>query len=227
MLRSRLLFLALLVLFVSLSACSALGGLDGLTGDVTAESEETQSVIVPGVPSLLVSHFAGDVTVRDGEADTITANLTRQSRLSDAAEAEAQLELIAMSFTQSGTDVTLTIEGRDGVDEGLDAATANLELLVPPGTVLDINLGAGSLTVERPSADVTVNLGAGNATVTLPAEASFNLSVAGGVGNVNSDFEGVPDGGIATDIDTTIGSNPTQTLTFNVGAGDININKAQ
>ena len=227
MFRSRLLFLALLVLLVSLSACSALGGLDSLTGEVTAESLETQSVIVPGVPTLNVSHFAGNVTIRDGEADAITAKLTSQSRLSDAAEAEAQLGLITMEFTQSGTDVTLSVEGRDGAGEGLDAATANLELLVPPGTVLEINQGAGNLTVEQPGSDVTVNLGAGNATVTLPADASFNLSVSGGVGNVNSDFEGVPDGGIATDIDTTIGDNPTQTLTFNVGAGDVNINKAE
>jgi len=206
MIRSRLLFLALIILLVSLSACSALGGLDGLTGDVTAESEETQSVIVPGTPSLIVDHFAGVITIHDSEADRITAHLTRQSRLSDAAEAQAQLDLITMEFTQSGTDVTLSIEGRDGASQGLDAATANLELLVPPGTVLDINLGAGDLNVERPSGDVTVNLGAGNATVTLPDDASFNLSVSGGVGDVNSDFEGVPDGGIATDIDTTIGS---------------------
>jgi|CXWK01.1.fsa_nt_gi hypothetical protein len=226
MLRKCLLFLALLVVLVSLSACSALGGLDSLTGEVTAESEETQSVIVPGVPTLIVDHFAGNVTIRDGEADKITANLTRQSRLNDAAEAQAQLDLITMTFTQSGTDVTLSVKGRDGISEGLDAATANLELLVPPGTVLDVNLGAGNLTVERPSGDVTVNLGAGNATVTLPEEASFNLSVSGGVGNVNSEFEGVPDGGIATDIDTTIGDSPTQTLTFNVGAGDINLNIA-
>ena len=208
MLRKCLLFLALLVVLVSLSACSALGGLDSLTGEVTAESEETQSVIVPGVPTLIVDHFAGNVTIRDGEADKITANLTRQSRLNDAAEAQAQLDLITMTFTQSGTDVTLSVKGRDGISEGLDAATANLELLVPPGTVLDVNLGAG------------------NATVTLPEEASFNLSVSGGVGNVNSEFEGVPDGGIATDIDTTIGDSPTQTLTFNVGAGDINLNIA-
>ena len=131
-----------------------------------------------------------------------------------------------MTSTQTGRDVTLSIEGRDDVSQVLDAATADLEVLVLPGTTLDVNQGAGNLTIERPSSDVTVNLGAGNATVTLPAEASFNLSVSGGVGNVNSEFEGVPDGGIATDIDTTIGSNPTQTLTFNVGAGDININKA-
>lgn len=227
MFRSRLLSLALLVLLVSLGACSALGGLDSLTGEVTAESEETQSVIVPGVPSLIVDHFAGNVTIRDGEADKITANLTRQSRLNDAAEAQAQLDLITMTFTQSGTDVTLSVEGREGISEGLDAATANLELLVPPGTVLEVNFGAGDLTVEQPSGDVTINLGAGNATVTLPDAASFNLRVSGGVGNVNSEFEGVPGGGIATDIDTTIGDNPTQTLTFNVGAGDININKAR
>lgn len=226
MLRNRYLLVILLIALgaIALAGCTTL---DAITGDVTAESEETQSVIVPGVPSLIVSHFAGNVTIRDGEADKITANLTRQSRLSDVAEAEAQLDLITMTFTQSGTDVTLSVEGRDRAGEGLDAATANLELLVPPGTVLDINLGAGNLTVEQPSGNVRVNLGAGNATVTLPDDASFNLSVSGGVGNVNSDFAGVPGGGIATDIDTTIGDSPTQTLTFNVGAGDININKAR
>ena len=84
MLRNRLLpIVVLLVLLAAvLPGCSALAGLGG---EVTAESEETQSVIVPGVPSLIVSHFAGNVTIRDGEADKITANLTRQSRLSDAA----------------------------------------------------------------------------------------------------------------------------------------------
>ena len=222
MFRSRFIFFVLLL--VALAGCTAL---DSITGDVRAESEETQSVIVPGVPTLIVNHFAGNVTIRDGEADAITAKLTRQSRLSDATEAQAQLGLITMAFTQSGTDVTLSVKGRDSAGEGLDAATANLELLVPPGTVLEINQGAGNLTVERPGSDVTINLGAGNVTVTLPDDASFNLSVSGGVGNVNSEFEGVPDGGIATDIDMTIGSNPTQTLTFNVGAGDINIDKAR
>lgn len=221
---SRIRLLLVTLLIVGLAGCTTL---DALSGEVKAESQETQSVTVPGVPTLVVDHFAGNVTIRDGEADRITANLTRQSRLDNAAEAEAQLELITMAFTQTGTDVTLSIKGRNGVSEGLDAATANLELLVPPGTILNINQGAGNLTIERPSGDVTVNLGAGNATVTLPDEASFNLSVSGGVGNVNSEFEGVPDGGIATDIDTTIGSSPTQTLTFNVGAGDINLNKAQ
>ena len=42
-----------------------------------------------------------------------------------AREAEAQLELITMTFTQTGTDVTLSIKGRDDVSQGLDAATAD------------------------------------------------------------------------------------------------------
>ena len=112
--RIRLLLVALLI--VGLAGCTTL---DALSGEVTAESQETQSVIVPGVPTLVVDHFAGNVTIRDGEANRITANLTRQSRLDNAAEAEAQLELITMTFTQTGTDVTLSIKGRDDVSHCL------------------------------------------------------------------------------------------------------------
>ena len=221
----RFRYLPLIVLVALLAACSGLGGLGGNT---TAETEETQSVIVNGVPSLTLNHFAGEVTIRDGEAGKITANLTRKSRLTDEAEAQAQLDLITMTFTQSGTDVTLSIEGPDDVAELVSAPSADLELLVPPGTALDINQGAGDPTVERPSGDVEANLGAGNATVTLPEDAVFHLKVSGGVATVKSEFEGVPEGGVAADIDMNVGGNsPTQTLTFNVGAGDVNLNKAR
>lgn len=220
---SRLRWLPFALLLLALAACTMLGD---ISANVTAESEETQSVIVTGVPTLTVNHFAGTLTVRDGEADKITANLTRKSHLDNEAEAQAQLDLITMSFTQSGTDVTLSVEGPDEVRELLTAPTADLELLVPPGTTLNITQGAGDLTVEQPGGDVAIDLGAGTATVTLPEGASFTLKVAGGVGDVNSDFKGVPEGGVATEFETTIGESPTQSLTFNIGAGDININKA-
>lgn len=222
MFRFRTLFLVLLVAL--LAACSSLSGLGGKT---TAESEETQGVIVNGVPSLTLNHFAGEVTIRDGEAGKITANLTRRSRLTDEAAAQAQLDLITMTFTQNGTNVTLSIEGPDEFAEMVNAPSADLELLVPPGTALNIDQGAGDLTVERPTGDVEVNLGAGNATVTLPDDAAFHLIVSGGVATVKSEFEGVPEGGVAANIDVNVGGNsPTQTLTFNVGAGDVNLNKA-
>ena len=211
------------VLLLALAACRALGI---ASGDITAEVEETQSVIVPDVPALTVNHFAGDLTVRDGAAGKITAHVTKQSTLADAAAAQASLEDITVAFSQSGTDVALDIKAPQTTVSSTNNLLAIVELEVPPGTTLDLNQGGGNIVVERPSGDVTINAGAGDFTVTLPADAAFRLIVAGGVAKVTSDFEGVPTGGLAADIDTTIGSNPTQTLTFNVGAGRVNVRHA-
>ncbi len=218
----KLFFLA--VLLLALTACAGLRGV--ASGDITAQAEETQSVIVPGVPALTVNHFAGDLTIRDGDAGQITAHVTRQSTLSDAAAAVASLEDITVAFSQSGRDVTLDVEVPETVINEMNDLRAIVELAVPPGTTLFLNQGGGNVVVERPSGDVTINAGAGDFTVTLPADAAFHLIVAGGVAEVASDFEGVPSGGLAADIDTTIGRNPTQTLTFNVGAGQVNLRHA-
>lgn len=212
------------ILLLALTACAGLRGVE--SGDITAQAEETLSVIVPGVPALTVNHFAGDLTIRDGAADKITAHVTRQSTLSDAAAAETSLENITVAFSQSGSDVTLDVEVLETVMNDMDTLRAIVELEVPPGTTLFLNQGGGNIVVERPAGDVTINAGAGDFTVTLPDGAAFHLIVAGGVAKVASDFEGVPSGGLAADIDTTIGRNPTQTLTFNVGAGQVNLRHA-
>lgn len=221
MCRVFLIIAALLVL--ALGGCASS---DLLDIETTAEETETQGVDVPGVPTLTVNHFAGDIDVRTGEDGHITANLTRRSTLPNADEARGQLDNIDMSFTQSGTTVSLNIEGPDTAIGRINTPSADLELLVPPGTTLDLNLGAGDITVENPEGDVTVNSGAGNSTVTLPADASFRLQVTGGAVNVSSEFEGVPAGGVATDIDSTVGDNPTQTLAFNLGAGDVRLQQS-
>jgi len=214
----------LAVLLLALAACAGLRGVE--SGDITAQAEETQSVIVPGVPTLTVNHFAGDLTIRDGAADKITAHVTRQSTLSDAAAAEASLADITVAFSQSGSDVTLDVEVPKKLTNEINDLQAIVELEVPPGTTLFLNQGGGNVVVEQPSCDVTIDAGAGDFTVTLPADAAFRLIVAGGVAKVASDFEGVPSGGLAADIDTTVGDNPTQTLTFNVGAGQVNLRHA-
>jgi hypothetical protein len=219
----RAILIIILLLGLLLAGCTSL---TSLSGDVTAETTETQGVDVVGVPTLTVNHFAGTIRVRAGEEGHITANLTKQSRLPDQAEAEAQLDNVVMAFTQNGTDVTLNIEGPDTMVESINTPSADLELLIPPGTTLDLNLGAGDITLEEPDGDVAVNLGAGDTTTILPADAAFRLAVSGGAVTIDSEFEGVPGGGVATDIDTTVGVNPTQTLTFNLGAGDIRLEQS-
>jgi hypothetical protein len=216
----------LMVLFLLLFALAGCTTLSLIEGDAKFEETETQGVIVEGTPSLTLSHFAGVVHVRNGESGRISADLTKKSRLSDESEAQAQLDQIVMSFTQNGTDVTLNIEEPTGTAQLASGPTADLELQVPHGTSLNLNLGAGEITVDQPAGDVVVDSGAGETTVILPATASFRLVVEGGATGVSSEFEGVPDGGVAVDIDTTIGANPTQTLTFNVGAGQVNLQRA-
>lgn len=211
-----------LFLFV-LAGCTALSG---LTGDVTAESSETQGIDVAGVPSLTVTHFGGEIHVTNGEDGRVEADLTKYSHLENEAEAQAQLGQIVMSFSQRGTDVTLNVEGPEGIGDLTSVPSAGLELRVPPGTMLVIDLGAGEVTVDQPTGDVTIDSGAGEATVILPADASFHLVVGGGVAEIVSDFEGVPTGGVAADVDVVIGDNPTQTLTFNMGAGAVHLEQA-
>lgn len=220
---SRTILIITLLIGLLLAGCTSL---TLLGSDVTAEATETQGVDVAGVPTLTVNHFAGTIRVRTGEDGHITANLTKQSRLPDQAEAEAQLDNVAMAFTQTGTDVTLNIDGPDTVVESVNSPSAELELLVPASTTLILNLGAGDITLEEPDGDVTVNLGAGNATAILPADAAFLLVVSGGAVSVDSDFEGVPGGGVATDIEVAVGESPAQTLTFNLGAGEISLQEA-
>lgn len=219
------LLLLIMIICVSLAGCTALSSID-VGGDVTATAEETSGVVVDGVPALTVNHFAGTIAIRDGETGKITANLTKQSRIDDEDDAQAQLDQIVMTFTQNGTDVVLNIDGPESIAGLAQGPSAELELLVPPGTTLDLNLGAGQITVDQPTGDLEVNSGAGQTTVILPADASFQLVVTGGVVNVRSDFEGVPGGGPAVNVDTTVGSNPTMKLTFNIGAGEVALQKA-
>jgi hypothetical protein len=215
------------ILFVvALASCTAFSG---LSGNVTAEETESAELAVAGAPAVEVTHFAGTITIREGNEGLISATVTKQSRLEDEAAAQAQLEEITLVVEEAGDGARVVVEGPEGFDNLSDldiGFSAELEVTVPPGSDLTVELGAGEITVEQPTGDLFVTNGAGEVTVILPADASFNLQVSGGVADVNSEFEGVPDGGVATDIQTTVGDNPTQTLTFELGAGELHLRKA-
>jgi hypothetical protein len=222
--KSRIILIAILALW--LAACSTITSVADLAGNPTAQSSETQSVMVTGIPNLTVTHFAGRVTVREGETGRVSADLTKMSRLSNEASAREQLDEIVMTFTQQNNDVNLTVKGPENPATVSASPTADLSLTVPPGTNLVLTLGAGDITVEEPAGDVVVNSGAGIINVSLPDSASFQLKISGGPTRVNSDFPGVGGTGVATAIETTVGDNPDQSLTITLGAGEVNINQS-
>jgi hypothetical protein len=221
---SRKLLFLLVLLIVAIAGCTAL---PDMSGDITAEKTESAELAVDGAPAVDISHFAGTITVREGDPGRVAVNVLKQSRLANEAEAQAQLDEVVLILEESGDGVRVEVRGPEGVSDLSEVAfTAELELSVPPGSDLNVELGAGEITLEQPGGDVVANNGAGEITVVLPADASFNLIVDGGVAGINSDFAGVPDGGVATEIDTTIGDNPTQTLNIELGAGELSLVKA-
>lgn len=224
MLRKCLLFLILASL--TLTGCIAI---PELSGETTAEGTESAELAIDGAPAIEITNFAGTITVREGEPGQIAATMTKQSRLEDVAAAEAQLAEVTLIVEETGSGARVVADGPqnfDNLEEVEIGLTALLEVTVPPGADLTLNLGAGEITLEQPTGDVETNSGAGEATAILPADASFRLVVNGGVADVQSEFAGVPGGGVAADIDTTVGDNPTQTLTFHLGAGEVRLEKA-
>lgn len=226
MFRKSLILLVLLTF--ALAACSAIPNID-LSEEATAETTESAELAVDGAPSITIDHFAGTVTVREGDEGRVMASVVKQSRLRDEAEAEAQLERIVLVVEETGDGPRIAVEGPEGLNSLRElpvGLTAELDVTVPPGSGVSVDLGAGEITIDQPTGDVNVNSGAGEVTVILPADASFDLSVTGGVADIDSDFEGVPGGGVGAEVETTVGSNPTQSITINLGAGDVNLESA-
>lgn len=197
-----------------------------LSGKITAESTESQTIAVGETPAIEITNPVGMIEISEGTPGEVSATITKQSRHEDPAEGEALLDQITWSLTETGNGVRLLIEGPENTDNFESGLSAVAVVQVPPGSDLVVNLGAGETSIDQPTGDVVYNGGAGLVTVNLPRDASFNLHITGGVAAIESDFAGVPAGGVGTDVTHTIGDNPTQTLMFNMGAGKIHLMKA-
>lgn len=222
-------FITLLILMLCAVISVACISIPELGGETTAQETESAELAIDGAPPIEITNFAGTITVREGDPGRISATVLKESRLADAAKAQAQLAEVTLTVEETSGGARVVVEGPNNIDNIRDlevGLTGRLEVIVPPGSDLDVNLGAGEITLEQPTGDVDVNNGAGEATAILPADASFQLHVSGGVAEINSEFDGVPGGGVAADVEATIGDNPTQSLTFHLGAGDVNLQKA-
>lgn len=198
-----------------------------LSGKITAESTESQTLAVDGAPAVEITNPVGMVEVSVGAPGEVSATITKQSRHEDPAEGKASLDQITWSLTETGDSVRLLIEGLENTDNFESGLSAVAAVQVPPGSDLVVNLGAGETTIDQPTGDVVYNGGAGLVTITLPRDAAFTLHITGGVASIESDFAGVPSGGLATDVTQTVGDNPTQTLVLNMGAGKVVLRAAR
>jgi hypothetical protein len=163
-----------------------------LSGEITAESTESQTLAVGEAPTIEITNPVGQIEITEGAPGEVSATITKQSRHEDPAEAEGLLDQITWTLTQTGDGVRLLIEGTENTDNFESGLSAVAMVQVPPGSDLVVNLGAGETSIDQPTGDVVYNGGAGLVTVSLPRDASFTLHITGGVASIESDFAGVP-----------------------------------
>jgi hypothetical protein len=220
--------------------------------DLGRETERIEeSFDVGATPRLEIDSFAGNVTVRAGEANTIRVVATKKaSNRSNLDRIEIdwheqddglRIETSHSRRTASNMSVELEITAPAGSRLELDSGAGNIQVEDIAGE-MDVHTGAGNVDVQRaegrvsldtgagnitydgtPQGNCRVETGAGNITLKLPAEVDVEVELDTGIGNVDvSGFD--VDGEVSRgEVDGIIGSDPQSRIEAHTGAGNIDL----
>ncbi len=142
-------------------------------GGGLSETEERTFEDVGDQPRLVVVDFAGTVTILAGDADTIEVIATKR------ANTESRLDSIDVDWSQDELRVEITAQrGRPSGGN----VSVDLDITAPPGTEIDLRLGAGDVRIEDILGEISVQTGTGDLDVRAGG-ASINLST--GTGDVH------------------------------------------
>jgi hypothetical protein len=160
------------VVIVAVAAWLTGGAFDwgGVAGYETESIERTFEV--GRAPSLEIDNFAGSVTVRPGEDDTIHVVATKRAR------SKSLLERIEVDMDERGDGLVIKTDR----PRTLSSASVKLEITAPAGTDLDAHTGSGSIDVEGLSGDVKLDTGSGSVDA---RDLSGDLEVDTGSGSVD------------------------------------------
>jgi len=218
-------------------------------GEVRESSE--QSFVVGEAPSLSIDNFAGQVTVVAGESGTIRVQVTKkargQNRLDSLAvsivEKENGLQIETrnsshLSNVSVDLEITAPADTRLDVQNGAGEVNASglvgeLALHTGAGSVdvsggsgaARLDTGAGSITYQgNPQGDCRFDTGAGSIEIYLPADASVNVDLSTGVGDISVDFDVA--GQVSRQrVQGTIGAGGQGSIYAHTGVGSIDLRR--
>lgn len=200
----------LAIVLLALLACALIGGLVmgiafKLANEVTASSTTTQSFLVNDTPSLDIHNAAGHVRVQQGAAGTVNVQITRTARDTSQSAAQADLDNIVVTATQTGNQIAITSNFQDG-GYFATANTVNLLITVPATTNIAADVAAGEVEING---------------------VSGLMEISGGAGTVTLQDTALADGTrihVATGTVTLIGTVPgTAAVDISVGTGDVTL----
>lgn len=146
----------------------------------TAASARVEQVFEAGDdPYLDIINFAGDVTIRAGEGNTIQIVATKR------AARESALDRIYVDMTKERDQITVRTRKADS----LGNANVELEIIAPPGTEISLRTGAGEIELRGITGSIDTRTGAGDIAI---AAAAGPVQLATGAGGIQ--YEGTPAG---------------------------------
>jgi hypothetical protein len=163
--------------------------------------------------TLAVNNFAGAVNVYTGEAGTIRVIATKW------ASREEHLEQIEVEMTEQDSGLHIVTDN----PSDLDHVSVDLDIRVPPGALMNLSNGAGSIDYQgRPRGDCSFNVAAGTIKLRLPDDINVTVDLVTGVGSIFLDF--TVDGQVSNNVvNGTIGSGDEGEIHAHTAVGNIHL----
>ncbi len=157
-----------------------LGDLADLSDLGGLQRERVEEIFEVGAtPDLEITNFAGAITVRAGEGDTVHVVATKR------ASSQSRLSRIEVDMQARGGGVV--IRTRKSFDTG--NASVDLEITAPAGSRVRVDTGAGEVDVQGITGQIDIHSGAGSVDV---RDAQGAVQVGLGAGQIR--YEGTPSG---------------------------------
>lgn len=127
---------------------------------ISAETTEEQTFAVDGPARLTLQGLAGNVSVTGGPGDDIIVQAHKTAWGPDAQVAQAELEELQVTMTQSGDAVTLTVTEPERIYNG-QTNTVVFTITVPTETAVNVKVTFGTITLADTAgeADLQSNFG--------------------------------------------------------------------
>jgi hypothetical protein len=215
-------FLVLAGLVVALLAALVGGFVFSAIGQHELSTTTTQTFVVSGTPSVVISDSAGNVTIQQGSGSRVTVQVTKHAWGINDAAAKGVLNSMVVNVSQSGATITVNTQW-----SGTARRSVDLLVTVPAEANANVHLGAGNIDVHQVTGAITLDNGAGNLTasgVTFTGTSRLHA----GAGNVTVD--GAMASGAAVDVVVgagnaalTLPSDTPAHLTASTGVGNLTI----
>ena len=184
------------------------------TWSTSFQSERSEEAFAVGdAPSLTIDNFAGNVSVRSGQSGVIRVATTRKART------RGDLDRIEVAVSERDGGLVVKTDKPSSVYN----ASVELEITAPGGTRLDVDTGAGNLTIDGITGEIDAHSGAGDTDI---RGAAGTARLDTGAGNVR--YQGTPQGECrfetgAGNITLALPADPNVRVDLQTGIGNIDV----